>query len=439
MGKVKKLEKSTIKKVCVLLLCIVAFLYIVYLLYGANFSMVKTETVSFAAAADSINADCYVVRSETLITNDTNGVVSYEFDGNRKVAKGGVIAKVYANEQDANNHKQMDQLQQQIGIFQRLNKSAKKETTGLDSIRNQIASNIIDINKNIVNGNVLSLTETDDDLKYALNESMIILGEVTDYSNKVASLQKEYDSLKGVTGEAIAEIKSPASGYFTTNTDGYEKKFNYKTATSTDLAQAQAGLEVKPDKVADNVIGKVVSNLNWYLICPIKADESLAINRNMDSSSIRINMPYAATQSVPVQIAAMNQESKTSDGALVLQCNYMNPVLSSLRQEELKIDIQTYEGLKISKNALHEDVVTVTVTDENGKETEQSKKVKGVYVINGNVMQFKEVVIAYATDDYYICKQNPEPDELFSDSTIELYDRVVVGGTDLYDGKGARV
>lgn len=431
--------KSTFKKVCVFILCFVAFLYIIYLLYGANFSVVKTETVSLTTVADSIYADGYIVRNETLITNDINGVVSYEYDGNRKVSAGGIIAKVYASEQDASNHKQMDQIQEQIEIFQKLNKSAKKETAGLDSVRNQINSNIIDINKNIVSGDMLSVVDSEDNLIYALNESKLILGEVTDYSDKVASLQKEYDTLKGATGDAIAEIKSPVSGYFTTSTDGYEGKYNYKNATSTTLDQANKEIEYDSDDVPDNVIGKVISELNWYLICPIKAEESLAINRNLDSSQIKVNMPYATTQSVPVTIAAMNQKSKTDDGALVLQCNYMSSVLSSLRQEQLKIDIQTYEGLKVSKSAIHEGVVTRTVTDENGKETEETKKVKGVYVISGNVMQFKEVVIEYSDEDYVICKQTPGDGELFGNTTVELYDRVVIGGTDLYDGKSVRM
>lgn len=432
--------KSTFKRVCVIALSFIVFLYIIYLLYGANFSVVKTETVSLATAADSIYADGYIVRNETLITNDTNGVVSYEYDGNRKVATGGIIARVYASEQDANNHKQMNQIEQQIDIFEKLNKSAKRETSSLDSIKNQINTQIMNINKNIVSGDLLSLVDNEDSLIYSLNESKLVLGDVKNYNSKIAALQKEYSTLKGTTGEAIAEIKSPVSGYFTTNTDGFEKKYNYKQATSTTLEQANKQLEYEADKVASNVIGKVISELNWYIICPIKANESLAINKNLDSSQIKVNMPYVSTQSVPVTIAAMNQTTKTSDGALVLQCNFLSPVLSSVRQEQLRIDIQTYEGLKISKSALHENTVTRTVTDDKGNKKEESQKVKGVYVVSGNVMEFKEVIILYSGDDFVICKQTTGYDEdLFSDSTVKLYDRVVIGGTDLYDGKSVRL
>lgn len=432
------MEKTTFKRVLTVSICFIVFIYLMYLFYSANFSVVKTETVSLVTVADSIYANGYAVRNETLITNNTKGIVSYEYEGNRKVAVGGVIARVYSNEQDAKNYRQMDRIQKQIGLFQRLNKSSKRETVGLESIQGRIGADIVDINKNIVNGNILDLAEKSDNLKYALNESKIILGEVLNYTDKINSLSKSYDAIKSVTGNAIAEIKAPVSGYFTTVTDGYEKKYNYAKVTSTTLGQAKKELEYKPDAAPDSVIGKIVSDLNWYLICPVKKEDSLAISQNLGLSQIKVNMPYATTQSVPVEVAAMNQKRKTDDGALVLQCNYMSPVLSSLRREELKIDIRNYEGLKISKSALHEETVTRTVTDSDGNKKDESKKVKGVYVINGNIMKFKEVIIEYSGEDYYICKQAPDKNELFSSGTVALYDRVVIGGTDLYDGKSAR-
>lgn len=435
----KALEKSTLKRIGVVLLAFIVLLYIFYLLYGANFSVVKTETVNLTTVADSIYTDGYIVRNETLITNDTAGVVSYEFEGNRKVAAGGTIAKVYASEQDASNHRQMEQIQQEIEIFEKLNQSARMESASLDSVRNQITSEIMNINKSVVDGDILGISENEDNLIYSLNESMLVLGEVEDYSDKIAELQVLYNTLNGSTGDAIAEITSPVSGYFTTSIDGYEQKYDYKTVTQTDLEQAENGLNEKQDEVADNVIGKVISDLNWYIVSPISAQESLAINKNLDSSQIKVNMPYAAAQSLPVTIAAMNQKTKTDDGALILQCNYMSDVLASLRQEELQIDVETYEGLYVSKSALHEDEITTIVTDDNGNEIEQSERVQGVYVINGNILEFKEVVIAYSGDDFIICKQTPSEEELFGDETIELYDRVVVGGTDLYDGKRVNV
>ena len=48
---------------------------------------------------------------------------------------------------------------------------------------------------------------------------------------------------------------------------------------------------------------------------------------------------------------------------------------------------------------------------------------------------FKEIVPLSTYSTFVLCDPNPEEDATFNGETIKLYDEVVVGGTDLYDGK----
>ena len=54
---------------------------------------------------------------------------------------------------------------------------------------------------------------------------------------------------------------------------------------------------------------------------------------------------------------------------------------------------------------------------------------KGVYVVSGMQAKFVEIEIVYSNDNYMICKRND------ADGSLKLYDRVVVKGRNLYDGK----
>ena len=63
------------------------------------------------------------------------------------------------------------------------------------------------------------------------------------------------------------------------------------------------------------------------------------------------------------------------------------------------------------------------------------EKVQGVYVLYGSEVQFKQVSILYADEDYVICDTEPPEGILFNGETISLYDKVIVKGDDLYDGK----
>ena len=113
----------------------------------------------------------------------------------------------------------------------------------------------------------------------------------------------------------------------------------------------------------------------------------------------------------------------------------MDEGLIEARQEPVEIGLGTYTGLRISKRAIHDDYVTKTTYDENDNKHTEKKKVQGVYVLYGSEVQFKQISILYAEDDYVICDTTPDEDELFNGETVSLYDKVILKGDDLYDGK----
>ena len=163
------------------------------------------------------------------------------------------------------------------------------------------------------------------------------------------------------------------------------------------------------------------------------ADEAANISRN--SGSISVRMPYALSQDIPAKLHSVNQSADSDHTIVVLQCNYMNSDISHVRKEPIEIVVNTYEGLKISKKALHDDEVSRTVTDDNGTERTETATVQGVYVEYGNELVFRQVDITFSGDDYIICNENPAEGVLFNGSTVTLYDKVVTEGGDLFNGK----
>ena len=113
----------------------------------------------------------------------------------------------------------------------------------------------------------------------------------------------------------------------------------------------------------------------------------------------------------------------------------MDKGLLEARHEPIEIGMGTYSGLRVSKRAIHDDYVSKTTYDENDKPHKERKKVQGVYVLYGSEVQFKQISILYSTKDYVICDISPKENVLFNGETISLYDKVIVKGDDLYDGK----
>ena len=216
---------------------------------------------------------------------------------------------------------------------------------------------------------------------------------------------------------------------FSEHCDGYESAINYSDIKNLTLDQLN---NVEQSDVPDNTAGKVVGNVKWYIACEVSQDE--AQDLTIWDSNVTVLLTEACTEAIPAEIFKISQ---TGDGKalVVLQCDYMNEGILQARKEPIEIGLGTYTGLRVSKRAIHDDYVTKTTYDDNDNSHKEQKKVQGVYVLYGSEVQFKQVSIIYADEDYVICDTDPPEGVLFNGETISLYDKVIVKGDDLHDGK----
>ena len=100
--------------------------------------------------------------------------------------------------------------------------------------------------------------------------------------------------------------------------------------------------------------------------------------------------------------------------AVVFRCDYMSAELSTIRQEPMQIQLVKHTGLTVPKRAI--------VIDENQQ--------AGVYVRSGNVVAFRKINQLYSEPaDYVVCE------DISESGYLKMYDDIIVGGRDLYDGK----
>ena len=104
-------------------------------------------------------------------------------------------------------------------------------------------------------------------------------------------MKSQLESMKAQAAGPVGTVNSPAAGYFIGSTDGYETSFSYDSVKEITLDQLDQEPVQQP--VADNVVGKVVSGLNWYVVCKVSGTDSLQleIGEKVDG----ITMPFAST------------------------------------------------------------------------------------------------------------------------------------------------
>lgn len=430
----EKDSATIIKRIVVAIISILIIAYVVSVGLKANFIQIKTETANIMTVSDSIPTKGYFIRDEKIITYDGSGVISYLLNDGEKISKDEAVADVYSDTQAANDKKLIDKLQQQISDLEQLDNSVNSILMAPDDLDKNISSNL---SKAKVSASEKNFTEADKNITsalYSINQRQLVTGKTESYEAKISELQGKVSALKKKYENNMPNsINSQKTGYFSSTVDGYETYYNTSTLESIKVGDLDSS-KIKKKDVGKNVIGKTMEGVYWYVACEVTADEAISIK---ESPSLSVDIPIANNHNISVELHCINQKDKNSDAVVILKGSYMNSEMINLRREDISIIKNTYNGIYVSRNAVHDQQITETVTDKNGKETTETKSVKGVYILVGNELLFKQIVPVYTGEGFIICMQNPKESDLVTDEigVLKAYDDVVVEGANLYDGK----
>ena len=378
----------------------VAFLllfYIGYQVYNANYTSVKTEVAVYVQAddpgtAEVVQATGTAVRKESVIQQQTNGVVTYVVEDGGKVSKGGTIAELYATEQDAAAQQQIETLNLQISQLQKLSSPGSTYAVDQDSLTKQISQKLIALLQTSASGEYDALDEPREDLLYVLNERQIVTNKVSDFNDRINSLTQQRDALTA-NRQVLGTVTAPSAGTFISEVDGYESVFDYDSILTITPEQYQQKLETQVSPPAD-AVGKICGEFKWYFVCVVSAQDALKF---IEGNAVSLSFPFATSDSVTAVVRAVNQESIESQAAVVLECSTMNEELARLRTETCAVSVTEYSGIRVSQKAVHFAEVTRTVENEDGEETTETREVKGVYVMHGSEIVFRQIVPLYST------------------------------------------
>lgn len=423
------MDKLLFKRILVAALTILALVYVTYLLMNANFDMYPTENAVQATVTRSISAEGLIIRDETIIKNTSSGILSYTVANGDTVEANREIAKVFSNHDDAVANSQADMLEKKIAVLTESQKNSLAGVVSVDVINNSIKNNIISYLSDVNRFNIEAVRADADKLLTSINQRQLLTGKISNFDGQIASLTAEMQALRSSSGESKGAVVTPRAGTFTEFCDGYENACDY---TKIDEMTLEDLHQVQKAAPSGEAAGKIIGTVKWYVACEVTADQASTLSTY--DGAITVLFSEASTETIPATLYRVSPNG--SDNALViLECDYMDNGLLEARREPIEIGMGSYSGLRVSKRAIHDDYVTKTTYDENDKPIKEKKKVQGVYVLYGSEVQFKQISILYSTKDYVICDTSPKEDVLFNGETIALYDKVIVKGDDLYDGK----
>ncbi|MPM63739.1 hypothetical protein SDC9_110621 [bioreactor metagenome] len=395
---------------------ILSIFIIIYLFvqFSTTFSYeFVTEHAGINTVQKTLDTVGYFARSEVYVNAPSQGVLYYDVNEGERVGKDQTVVEVYSSNDAMNLQKQIRELDNKISILEESLITNGYVTTDITKIDTKITDLITEINRSATSDKLEKAISCEKPLLTTMNKRMLITKE-TDFEAKINALKAQKDSLAAglaANPSAKTSIKTENSGFFTAITDGYETVFTPDIIDKLTVDGFLALTKSKKD-VPQNVAGKIVTDYEWYILCPVTKREASDMETGI---SYGILFPYSDDAEVKANLVKKLIQTNTDTVVLVFKSEYVPAGFSYERMQQARIIKSTYTGLQIPKNALR-------LVD--GKQ--------GVYILSGNTVMFRSTKIIYETDNYYLVEMT-ENNAL--NNELSLYDSVIVKGKDLFEGK----
>ncbi len=402
------LAKKILAVVFILVLMFI-IIYPIFALEGAQV-MIKTQTAVSRTVYETIDTTGVAVRKEVLIDNSYSGTVVPAVDNGSKVAIGDTVANIYASEAAAVAASRLKEIRNEIEYYKAIEINAGSSPgADIEVYKNSVAASLFSLSEAIESDSLSSVYDLSRGFREAVMKKQSATGERIDVSPKIAALQSEYDSLKVAAGTGSAVTVSQA-GYYVDSADGYEQAADYESICEYKATDTEALLEAEPSGISGRNVGKLITDFNWYFVFNTTVEK---LGNKVRGSYVTVMFGNSSADDLRMKIESVNVTEGSDVLTVVLRSNVMNEEIAALRHEAVKIRVDSVSGIAVDRMALR------TVDGE-----------KGVYVKEGNLVNFKKVNIIYS--DSNIVLSEPQP---LDDSYLAVYDEMILEGTDLYDGK----
>lgn len=409
----KKLQINW-QAILTIVLVIGVLVYLAFQVYRSVFSGVDTEMAVVHSVYDSIDAEGLIYRSEKLVSNPKSGYPYFVVSNGTRVAKDSKIASVYSDANSGQIGQEIESIDEQIAIYKDIMADSSANRMTLESVNEQTFDVVTRLVRNTETGNFLNVGSSQVDILSLLSKKQGITGKSIDFTAKIKELEKEKANLKAKYRSPKQTVKAPVAGYFSNEVDGFESKLKTEDLSSLTVEKLNNNLKMDVE-ASGSYCGKIVSGYEWYIACvlPERYYDSLG-----KGTSLSLKMSFVLDAAVPVTVAQDCKKDGKGNMVVVFRCDYMSPELATVRKEPIQIQLKEYTGLKVPKRAI--------VFNEDDEQ--------GVYIRSGNVVSFRKIEQIFSEPaDYVICRDTTE--DPTKRDYLRMYDDIIVGGKDLYDGK----
>ncbi len=396
-------------KIIIGVLSVFAVIVIGYQLYKYNFVSIKTESAVMGEMEEVVKATGIFFRNEKSVSSSGYDYLDVVRNEGERVAAGGTIARVYADEHSAKVRKEIREIEEKITTYEEVLEHSGSYQSAASSIEQEIYNDLGKIVVSAKRGNAADAFGRAEDMVINIMKKKIASGDLVSYDTILDDLRKELSTLKSSARDSVKTIRTDESGYFSLSTDGLEEQLNsdYLKDLTVDNFDEAKKLSQKNEESGDQ-LGKIVYNNMWSVA--IKT-ETHAVDRLEVNDTVYIKIPSFGAERIKCTVADIRKSGE--EAVVVLSSSVINENILTLRQEEIQLIVKNYNGILIRQSALRK------VDGEDG-----------VFVKVGLLLRYRKVKILYNDGTNAVIEYNAA-----ENGGLRIYDQVVYKGSNLYDGK----
>jgi len=396
----------------------VKFLLISFLLVYVGVQMsrgltppIRTQTAHMDAVFQSVSGPGLVFREETLLEESGSNVVSSLFEDAVRVLIGEPVAELLPPGTYIGNSALLRQTQREIDMLLEAQNTSIHHIANTEALGRDIQQQLGILAGLSSSGNYHGAESVRANLTALLNQRQIATGREQDFSARITQLTLEQERLNSYArASAIGVVNAPVSGFYARSTDGLESVLNLNAARTTGFSDFKAMIENTTPLQAANRAGRVVTSHNWYVGVIVDRYQTQWINPGGV-----LDVFFENGVRAPATVSRVLYQADYDRAVLVLHSGYVSEETINLRVQNLRLDFNVHEGIRVDAAALR-----------------FSDGERGVFTLSNNVVRFKRVDPIYEEPGFLLSRP---PRDLFDRHTLRQYDQIIIGGVDLEDGR----
>jgi len=382
-----------------------------------------TVTLAYSYEVEStVDLNGCVVRRERVLPDDGGGLLRIQRAEGERVAAGGTVASVYADQASLDRQAEIDRLESQIEQLQYAQDLAlaADTTRKLDA---QIDQNLLEYRRFLTADRLYEAESAALELRALVLKRDYTKTGSGDIAAQLQELGAQLMSLRSQSEGSVRRITAPEAGLYSAEVDGYETVLTPSMLENL-TPSALSGLTADP--AAASRVGKLILGDEWYYAAVLPAGDAAALQQlQEDGETLLLRFTKGVDRDLPVTLEPIGARE---DGrvAAVFRGNVYLRELTLLRQQRAQIITGSIDGIRVPRECLRAER---TYLDKDGRTV--TEEAVGIYCMVGREARFKPVEVVYSSDSFVLVRSTAEKEAL----RLRPGEKVVVSARGLYDGK----